>query len=170
MARDMAEAFNRTYGDVFVLPEPLIDDSVATITGLDGRKMSKSYGNVIPIFAPPDEQRKLVKRIVTDSRPPEEPKDPDTDNLFQIYAQVAPPDRVQAMRDRYLAGGVGYGEVKEELADVLRDDFAQPRDRYDRLMHDRARIDEILAAGAERARKVAANVLGRARTAVGLSA
>jgi tryptophanyl-tRNA synthetase len=170
MARDMAEAFNRTYGDVFVLPEPLIDDSVATITGLDGRKMSKSYGNVIPIFAPADEQRKLVKRIVTDSRSPEEPKDPDTDSLFRIYAQVATPDRVQAMRERYLAGGVGYGEVKEELADVLRDRFAEPSDRYDRLMNDRAQIDNILSAGAERVRKVAGAVLGRARTAVGLSA
>ena len=168
MARDIAEAFNRTYGDVFVLPEPLIDDSVATITGLDGRKMSKSYGNVIPIFAPPDEQRKLVKRIVTDSRPPEEPKDPETDNVFRIYAQVAPAERVAAMRKRYLAGGVGYGEVKEELADILRDAFAGPRDSYDRLMADRDRIDETLAAGADRARKVAGAVLGRARSAVGL--
>ncbi len=169
MARDMAEAFNRTYGDVFVLPEPLIDDSVATITGLDGRKMSKSYGNVIPIFAPPDEQRKLVKRIVTDSRSPEEPKDPETDNLFRIYAQVAPPSLVQALRERYIAGGVGYGEVKEELGDILQAAFAEPRERYDRLMADRDRIHRILAGGSERAKKAAGAVLDRARAAVGLS-
>jgi tryptophanyl-tRNA synthetase len=170
MARDMAEALNRTYGDVLVLPEPLIEESVASITGLDGRKMSKSYGNVIPIFAPPDEQRKLVKRIVTDSRPPDEPKDPDSDNLFAIYANVAPADRAEAMRERYLAGGVGYGEVKEELADILHDAFAEPRERYMALMDDRARIDDVLADGARRAREVTGAVLGRVRKAVGLSA
>ncbi|HYZ94039.1 MAG TPA: tryptophan--tRNA ligase [Actinomycetota bacterium] len=168
MARDMAEAFNRAYGEVFVLPEPLIDDSVATITGLDGRKMSKSYGNVIPIFGSPAEQRKLVKRIVTDSRPPEEPKDPETDNLFQIYASVAPPERVEAMRERYIAGGLGYGEVKEELAGILEDVFAAPRDRYDALMSDRTRIEEVLADGARRARQVTNAVTSRARKAVGL--
>jgi tryptophanyl-tRNA synthetase len=168
MARDMAETFNRTYGEVFVLPEPLIDDSVATITGLDGRKMSKSYGNVIPIFAAPAEQRKLVKRIVTDSRPPDEPKDPESDNLFRIYASVAPAERVEAMRERYVAGGVGYGEVKDELADILEQVFSGPRERYDALMADRARIDQALAAGARRAREVTGGVIARARRAVGL--
>ncbi len=170
MARDIAEAFNRTYGDVLVLPEPLIDQAVATITGLDGRKMSKSYDNVIPIFAPDAEQRKLVKRIVTDSRRPEEPKDPDTDNLFRIYEQFAPADRAEAMRKRYLEGGVGYGEVKEELADLLLERFAGPRGTFEALMGDRSRIDEVLAAGAGRAREVSRRVLGRVRQAVGLEA
>ena len=170
MARDIAEAFNRTYGDVLVLPEPLIDDSVATITGLDGRKMSKSYGNVIPIFANDAEQRKLVKRIVTDSRRPEEPKDPNTDNLFRIYEQFAPPEAVEAMRRRYLEGGVGYGEVKEDLADLLVERFAEPHASYDTLMADRRRVDEVLADGAARVRMVSRRVLGRVRQAVGLEA
>lgn len=169
MTRDIAEAFNRTYGEVLTLPEPLIDAGVATITGLDGRKMSKSYGNVIPIFAPPDEQRKLVKRIVTDSRRPEEPKDPDTDNLFQIYRHFAPPERAAAMRERYLEGGVGYGEVKEELADLIRQRLAGPYERYTELVADPATLDRVLAEGAQRARGVAADVLGRVRRAVGLA-
>lgn len=170
MSRDIAESFNRTYGDVLVLPEPLIDDSVATITGLDGRKMSKSYGNVIPIFASDAEQRKLVKRIVTDSRRPEEPKDPNTDNLFRIYEQFAAADNVEAMRRRYLEGGVGYGEVKEELADLLIERFAEPRATYEKLMADRSLIDAVLVAGAARARDVSRGVLGRVRQAVGLEA
>ncbi|MEX2540083.1 MAG: tryptophan--tRNA ligase [Actinomycetota bacterium] len=169
MARDIAEAFNRTYGDVLVLPEPLIQESVATIAGLDGRKMSKSYGNLIPIFASPEEQRKLIMRIVTDSRPPEEPKDPDSDNLFRIYEHFAPRDRVDAMSARYLKGGVGYGEVKEELAEILRDVFAGPRARFEELMADQAQLDKVLAEGAQRAAKVAGATLGRVKKAVGLT-
>jgi tryptophanyl-tRNA synthetase len=168
MARDIAESFNRTYGDVLVLPEPLIDDNVATVVGLDGRKMSKSYGNVIPIFASPEEVTKLVKRIKTDSRRPEEPKDPTTDNLFRIYEHFAPPEQVATMRRRYVEGGVGYAEVKAELAVLLTTSLAGPRERYEGLMADRARIDEVLADGARRARAVTASVLGRVRTAVGL--
>ena len=170
MARDMAEAFNRCYGDVLTLPEPLIDPGVATIVGLDGRKMSKSYGNVVPILASPEDQRKLVMRIVTDSRRPEEPKDPDTDNLFRIYEHFAAPERVEAMRRRYLEGGVGYAEVKEELAGLLRDTFEAPRRRFTELMDDRARIDAVLAEGARKARATARGVLTRVRKAVGLEA
>lgn len=170
MARDIAEAFNRTYGDVLTLPEPLIDPAVATITGVDGRKMSKSYGNVVPIFAADDELRKLVMRIVTDSRRPEEPKDPATDNLFSIYEHFAPPDRTEAMRQRYVQGGVGYAEVKAELADLLHERFAEPRARYEGLMADRVQIDAVLAEGARRARLVTAAVLTRVRRAVGLEA
>jgi len=170
MARDIAEAFNRTYGDVLTLPEPLIDPAVATITGVDGRKMSKSYGNVVPIFAADDELRKLVMRIVTDSRRPEEPKDPATDSLFGIYAHFAPPDRVDAMRQRYVQGGVGYAEVKTELAELLQERFAEPRARYEALMADRAQIDAVLAEGARRARLVTAAVLTRVRRAVGIEA
>ena len=168
MARDIAESFNRSYGDVLVLPEPLIDESVATITGLDGRKMSKSYGNEIPIFASAAEQRKLVMRIVTDSRRPEEPKDPSTDNLFRIFEHFGSDDDVEGVRERYTSGGIGYGEVKETLASALDERFAQPRERYDELMADRSRIDAILAAGAERVTAIASNVLGRVRRAVGI--
>jgi tryptophanyl-tRNA synthetase len=169
MARDIAESFNRTFGDVLVLPEPVINEDVATITGLDGRKMSKSYGNVIPILAPPEEQRKLVMRIVTDSRRPEEPKDPDNDNLFQIYEHFASPEQVEAMRKRYLDGGVGYAEVKNELADLVRDTFAAPYERYQALMSDPKAIDDILASGNARARAVAKATLARVRRAVGLT-
>lgn len=170
MARDIAEAFNRTYGDVLTLPEPLIDPSVATITGLDGRKMSKSYGNVVPIFAPDDELRKLVMRIVTDSRRPEEPKDPTTDNVFRIYEHVAAPEQVEAMRRRYTEGGVGYAEVKGDLTTILQERFAEPRARYEALMANRDEIDKMLGKGARRARLVAENVLNRVRRAVGLEA
>ena len=169
IARDIAEAFNRTFGDVLVLPEPLIEDSVATIGGLDGRKMSKSYGNVIPIFAGPKEQRKLVMRIVTDSRPPEEPKNPATDNLFRIFEHFGSPDAVASVRVRYETGGVGYGEVKTMLAEALEQRFAEPLARYEELMADRAQIDEMLAAGAARVSTVATDVLARVRKAVGFS-
>jgi tryptophanyl-tRNA synthetase len=168
MARDMAEAFNRTYGDVLVLPEPLIDDSVATIAGLDGRKMSKNYENVIPIFAEPTEQRKLVMKIKTDSRPPEEPKDPETDNLFRIYEHFGSPADVDTIRRRYGEGGIGYGEVKEQLAAALAETFEEPLARYKELMGDRAQIDDVLAEGARRVGTVAQDVLSRARRAVGL--
>jgi tryptophanyl-tRNA synthetase len=168
MARDIAEAFNRTYGDVLTLPEPLIDPSVATITGTDGRKMSKSYGNVVPIFASDDELRKLVMRIVTDSRRPEEPKDPAGDNVFRIYEHVADPEQVEAMRRRYTEGGVGYAEVKAELATLLQERFGAPRARYEALMANREEIDRVLGEGARRARLVAENVLSRVRRAVGL--
>jgi tryptophanyl-tRNA synthetase len=168
ITRDIAESFNRTFGDALVLPDAHIEESVATIVGLDGRKMSASYRNVIPVFAPPSEQRKLVMRIVTDSRRPEESKDPSTDNLFRIYEHFAPPERAQAMRQRYLDGGIGYSEVKEELAGLLRETFAVPRERYEALMADRSKIDAILAEGAERARTVARATLDRVRRAVGL--
>jgi tryptophanyl-tRNA synthetase len=169
IARDIAEAFNRTFGDVLVLPEPLIEDSVATIGGLDGRKMSKSYGNVIPIFAGPKAQRKLVMRIVTDSRPPEEPKDPTSDNLFRIFEHFGNPEAVGSVRERYTTGGIGYGEVKRMLADALEERFAEPLARYEELMADRSRIDEMLAAGAAQVGTVATDVLGRVRKAAGFS-
>lgn len=170
IARDIAESFNRTFGDVLVLPEPLIEDSVATIGGLDGRKMSKSYGNVIPIFAGPKQQRKLVMKIVTDSRAPEEPKDPATDNLFRIFEHFGSPEAVDSVRARYESGGIGYGEVKSMLADALEARFEQPLATYDELMADRSRLDEMLADGAARVGTVAGDVLGRVRKAVGFRA
>jgi tryptophanyl-tRNA synthetase len=168
MARDMAESFNRTFGETLRVPEVRIDDNVATIIGLDGRKMSKSYGNEIPIFLEPKAQRKLVMRIVTDSRKPEEPKDPSTDNLFRIYQHFGTQSDVDAVRARYESGGIGYGEVKEMLATALEERFAEPRARYEDLMAHRERIDEILADGAARARTVTQATLARARGAVGL--
>jgi tryptophanyl-tRNA synthetase len=170
VTRDIAESFNRTFGEVLVLPEARIEGDVATVPGLDGRKMSASYGNTIPVFADPDEQRKLVMKIVTDSRPPDEPKDPDKDNLFQIYKHIGSPDDVELVRDRYLKGGIGYGEVKQLLAGALEERFAEPRAHYQELMADRSRIESVLADGARRARDITTQVLGRVRKAVGLEA
>lgn len=168
IARDIAEAFNRTFGETLVVPEFHGQASDSIITGSDGRKMSKSYGNVIPIFAPPEAQAKMVMRIVTDSRPPEEPKDPATDNVFRLYQHFASPSDVEAMRARYTKGGVGYAEVKRELAALLEKNFAEPRARYEELLADRSAIDKILSDGAERAREVTREVLMRVKRAVGL--
>ena len=170
IAREIAAAFNAVRGPVLVSPEVLIDQRVATIPGLDGRKMSKSYGNTLPIFVEVDELRALVARIVTDSRPPEAPKDPDTCRLFALYRQLAQPGAVASMRSRYLEGGVSYREVKEELVGLLEAGFGPARVAYRALLADPAELDRVLAAGAERARTRAAPVMERVRDAVGLRA
>ncbi|HZD00785.1 MAG TPA: tryptophan--tRNA ligase [Actinomycetes bacterium] len=167
-AREVAASFNAVHGPALRLPDPLIDRRIATIPGLDGRKMSKSYGNVVPIFAAPGELRALVGRIVTDSRAAHEPKDPERCTLFALYRQLAQPAAVAALRARYLEGGVGYREVKEELAGLLEAAFGPARVAYRALMDDPAEIERVLAAGAERARERAAPVLDRVRAAVGL--
>lgn len=170
IAREVAAAFNAVHGPVLVPPEVLIDRRVATIPGLDGRKMSKSYGNTLPIFAEVDELRALVTRIVTDSRPPEAPKDPDTCGLFALYRHLAQPAAVAAMRARYLGGGVAYREVKEELVGLLEAGFGPARVAYRALLADPAELDRVLATGAERARGRAVAVMERVRDAVGLRA
>jgi tryptophanyl-tRNA synthetase len=167
IARDIAEVVNQTYTPVLKLPEPRIEQHVQTIPGLDGRKMSKSYGNTIPLFLEPKKLRKTVRRIVTDSRRPEEPKDPEGDTLFTLYSAVAPPEDTERLRQRYLEGGIGYGEVKDDLADRLVALFEEPRQRYEELMADRSRIDRIFDGGAERARAIAVGVRDRLRDAVG---
>jgi tryptophanyl-tRNA synthetase len=168
MTRDMAEAFNREAGSaVLTVPEAVIREEVATILGLDGRKMSKSYDNIIPIFAPPDQLRKLVMRIVTDSRAPEEPKDPETDNVFGLYRHFAPPEMTAALRERYLHGGVAYSAVKEELYQLLEETFGPMRRRYQQLVADRAYLDGVLREGAKRARAMAIPLLERVRMAIG---
>lgn len=166
IARDVAEAFNRTYGETLVLPEAM---TFGMVSGPDGRKMSKSYDNVIPIFADAETQRKRVMRIVTDSRKPEEPKDPETDGLFRTFSYFGSPEDVETVRKRYLEGGIGYGEVKEMLASALEDRFAEPLRRYNELMAERRLLDAVLEQGAERVRPLADDVLGRVRRAVGLS-
>jgi tryptophanyl-tRNA synthetase len=166
IARDIAETFNKTFGEILVVPEPLTFPIVA---GPDGRKMSKSYGNVVPIFADATVLRKHVMRIVTDSRPPEEPKDPESDNLFKTFRVFGSPEDVEGVRKRYLEGGIGYGEVKGLLADALERTFVEPRERYEELMANRTKIDGILEQGAERVRPVAEATLTRVKRAVGLS-
>jgi tryptophanyl-tRNA synthetase len=168
-AREIGASFNAVHGPLLTLPEPLIDRRVATIPGTDGRKMSKSYGNVVPIFAEPDELRTLVGRMVTDSRPAEAPKDPERCNLFALYRHLAQPAAVAAMRARYLEGGVAYREVKEELVGLLDAAFGPARVAYRALMADPAELERLLAAGAERARERAAPVIDRVRVTVGLA-
>lgn len=139
-----------------------------TIPGTDGRKMSKSYDNIVPILADPAEVRRRVMAIVTDSRRPEEPKDPETCRVFALYRHVAPPEAVEAVSARYRAGGIGYAEVKSELLQRLDERFREARARYDELMTTPEAIDDVLASGAARARQRATPVLEAARAAVGL--
>lgn len=167
IAADIAVSFNHAFGEVFIVPEGAIDEEVRTIPGLDGRKMSKSYDNVIPILAPATALRRAVMRIVTDSRPPEEPKAPETDTIYQLFKLVAPPEAVASMAERYRAGGLGYGQAKQELVEALERLFAEPRRRYQAILADREGLDRVLAEGAERARAVGGPILRAARQAVG---
>lgn len=166
--RDIAAAFNRRYGRLLTLPQAVIDARVATIPGLDGRKMSKSYGNVIPIFAEPAELRRLVMRIRTDSRAPAEPKDPETDPVFSLYRHLADADAVGGLQQRYNAGGVGYAEAKELLVEALEAALSEPRRRYAELWRDHALLEAVLSEGAAQARERAAPLLRAVRQAVGL--
>ena len=168
IARDIAQRMNHVYGEgLLKLPEAQVDENTAIVPGLDGRKMSKSYDNTIPLFAPPKQLRKIVNKIVTDSTPPEAPKDPDTSMIFQLYRLFATPEQTAALRDRYQQG-IGWGEAKGALADVLEATLAGPRERYQALIADRAGLDAVLARGAERARAMAKPVLDRVRQAVGI--
>ncbi len=169
-ARDMAGYFNNTFKDVFRLPEHALGaETAATLPGLDGRKMSKSYNNHIPVFMESKARRKLVMKIVTDSKLPEEPKDPDTNTVFQIYAHVAGETEVRAMRDAFEKGGMGYGDAKQRLYAALELAFEKPTQLYNDYMADPQKIDALLAAGADKARAVARKTLTRARAAVGLN-
>ena len=168
IARDIAENFNRTYGKTLKLPEGIYNKDMQDVPGTDGRKMSKSYGNTIPIFADDKTLRKQVMRIVTDSRAPEEPKNPDGDNLFQIFRLFATPERTEEVRHHYLAGGLGYGTLKQELYETIRAYFADARQQFNDYMQDITVLDRILAQGAVKARDIAIPVLKRMRKAVGI--
>ena len=168
IARDIAGAFNRTYGeDTFVVPGTRVDEQVMTVPGTDGQKMSKSYGNIINVFAEEKELKKQVMGIVSDSTPLEAPKNPEADNTFKLFALVASKDAVAAMRQNYLQGGYGYGHAKKELLAALLDGFAKERSEFARLMNDKAELDRQLKIGADKARPVAARTLDRVRSRVG---
>ncbi len=169
ITRDVAMVFNKTYGDILTIPEAVIREEVMTIPGIDGKKMSKSYNNVIPIFAPSNEILKRVKRIVTDSLRPEEPKDPDACNIFAIYQHFADADAVAAKRKRYLEGGLAYGAMKQELFELLEASFSDKRDRYNDLMDNTDELDRILKTGAEKARAIAIPILAKVRKAIGVN-
>lgn len=169
-ARDMAGYFNKAFSPVFRLPAHRVEAEGAVLSGLDGRKMSKSYNNHIPLFMDAGARRKLVMRIVTDSKRPEEPKDPEGNAIFQLYSHFATAEEVAAMRGAFEKGGMGYGDAKKLLADVLDRELAAMTEVYNGYMADRKKIDDLLDAGAERARKVARETLKRARAAVGVRA
>lgn len=168
ITRDIAERFNNTYGPTFTLPEPLIAEDIAVIPGTDGQKMSKSYGNTIDIFENEKSLKKKVMSIVTDSTPVESPKNPDTCNVFALYRLFAPAERTNAMRERYRAGGVGYGEVKKELLGLIWDYFRPFREKREALAADRGQIAAILKKGAEKTREIAMPTIEDVRRRVGL--
>jgi tryptophanyl-tRNA synthetase len=169
MAQDMAEKLNGAYGDgTLKRPEPLVRAETETVVGTDGRKMSKSYGNTLPLFAPAAALKKAVMAIVTDPLPVEAPKDPDKSNVFALYKLFATAAETQAMADRFRAGGLGYGHAKQALVDVLERELGPARARYDALMADPAQLERVLADGAARARATAKAVISRVRDRVGL--
>jgi len=169
VTRDIAMKFNNLYGEVFTLPEPEIDDEVATVPGLDGQKMSKSYKNTIDLFIDEKPLRKQIMRIVTDPTPVEDPKDPDKCNVFQIYRLFLDKEQEAALRQRYLAGGLGYGEVKQELFETVRDFFAPYTERRKELLADKEGLRKILAEGAQKARYAASKTLRKVRKKTGLT-
>ena len=167
MARDMASSFNHRYGAHFVLPEVEIEESVATLPGVDGRKMSKSYDNHIPLFAPSAQLRKLIGAIVTDSRGPGEPKQVVGSALFQIFQAFSTAPETETLRQAY-ADGVSWADAKQMVYERLERELAPMRLRYDALMHDPGKIEDTLLAGAEKARKLSAPFMAKLRHAVGL--
>jgi len=168
ITRDLAVKINETYGQVFKLPEPRINPDTQVVPGLDGQKMSKSYGNNIDIFGDEKETRKRVMSIVTDSVPVEEPKDPERSTIIQLYSLFASKDELAAMRERFKKGGTGYGDFKKELFEKLWEYFSPMRKRREEILRDKNYIDNVLARGAKRANEIADQVMSRVRGAVGL--
>ncbi len=168
VARDIGIRFNHIFGETFVIPEPAIEESVATVPGLDGQKMSKSYGNTIPIFLEGKQLKKQVMAIQTDSTPVEEPKDPDACNLYNIFKLFATADRLAEIRTLYVDGGAAYGYIKLELVDLIGDYFKEAREKRAQLLQDKDSLKKILAQGAQKARDKAAPTLDLVRQRVGL--
>jgi tryptophanyl-tRNA synthetase len=168
ITRDLAVKMNETFGPIFKLPEPRIRAAAETVPGIDGQKMSKSYGNNIDIFGHEKEMRKRVMSIVTDSMPVEAPKDPTKSTIFKLYSLVASKDEIAAMRQQFLKGGTGYGDFKKQLFERLWEYFAPMRKRREEILADKLYIDNVLASGAGRANEIANQVMKRTREAVGL--
>ena len=169
MARDVAERFNYHRGEIFPIPEPLIDENTAVVPGLDGRKMSKSYDNSIGLFEDSKSIRKKIMRIVTDSKGVEDKKDPDSCNVFQLYKHFATSSEQELLRTKYLAGGMGYGVAKEELAQVVERELAPLRENYNAWITRTSDLKDILGYGAARARVIAEETMEKVRRAVGVN-
>jgi tryptophanyl-tRNA synthetase len=167
MARDIAQSFNHLYGEHLVLPEAAIDESVALLPGLDGRKMSKSYDNIIALFAPREQMRKQIAGIVTDSRAPGEPKEVEGSALFQIYQAFASPEETRQLRQAY-AQGISWGDAKQLLFERIDREIAPMRERHDALIRNPAELEKVLSAGAAKARAIATPFMAELRSAVGL--
>jgi len=169
MAQDIAQSVNACYKQqVLKIPQASIQEAVAVVPGLDGRKMSKSYGNTIPLFSSEKELRKTIMRVVTNSQGVEEPKDPDASQIFTFYKLFATPEEQASLASRYRAGGMGWGEAKEALFIAANREITAMRNRYNELMADPDKLDELLAKGAERARSIAAATVKRFRKAAGI--
>lgn len=168
MARDIAARFNHNFADVFTLPEAVIEDDVALLQGLDGRKMSKSYNNTIPLFLPEKKLRKAINKIKTNLLEPGEPKDADDSAVFQIWAAFASADETARMRWEF-ENGIAWGEAKKQLFELINSELSESRDNYDRIMNDPAFIESELLMGAQRARAHSQPLLQKVRDAVGIS-
>jgi len=167
MTRDIAARFNHVYGNLFVLPEVVVDDNTAVLSGLDGRKMSKSYNNFIPLFDTEKRLRKMIMKIQTNSLGPDEPKDPDTCTLFSIYRAFATKAETLAMADRYRQG-IAWGVMKQELFEYINALLTEPRQRYDELIEHPKDIEDILIKGAQKARAFSVPFLEKIRSAIGI--
>lgn len=169
ITRDLANSFNHTYGETFVVPEPLIDERVMVIPGTDGRKMSKTYNNYINIFLPEKQLRKVIMKIETDSTPMEDPKNPDSCNVFALYRLLASEEDIAVMRNNYTAGNYGYGHAKQALFELIIEKYKTQRARFFELMENKSSIDVRLAEGAKKASKIAKPVLKKVRQKLGYS-
>lgn len=167
MARDIAARFNHHYGEHFVLPEALVDDNVAVLQGLDGRKMSKSYGNTIPLFLPEKQLKKSINKIVTNLLEPGQPKDADTSTVFQVWQAFATPEQTAEMRQAF-ADGIAWGEAKKQLFELINNQVGDAREKYEALLANPTHIEEVLQAGAEKARAHSKPLLEKVRAAVGI--
>jgi len=167
MTRDIASAFNNQYGETFVIPEAKIDESRMVIPGTDGQKMSKTYQNTIDIFLPEKKLRKQIMSIVTDSTPLEEPKKTEGDTVFALYSLLATDEQIAEMRMKYEGGNYGYGHAKQELFELIRDQFAEEREKYDYYMNNLPELHQELEKGEAKAREVALEVLDRVRQKLG---
>ena len=167
ITRDIAQTFNSRYGDTFVLPQARVDEQLMTIPGTDGQKMSKSYGNIIDVFAPEKELLKTIKTIISDSTPLEAPKDPAKDVTFKLYSLLAAPEETADLRQRYEAGGYGYGHAKQALYELILRRFATEREKFNFYMSNLSELDAALTVGAQRAQAYGAGVLTRVRQRAG---
>lgn len=167
MARDIAARFNHHFGSTFSLPEAIVDDNIAVLSGLDGRKMSKSYNNTIPLFLPEKQLRKHINKIKTNLLEPGEPKDPDTSTVFELWSAFADPSQIAAMRKQF-ENGIAWGEAKKQLFELINNELSLPRERYNALMDDATTMEALLVQGAERARAYSRSLLLDIKRSIGI--